>query len=223
MKTSICSLLLSLLTTAPAFAQSPAATPVRPVGQPVGTTGPSPAAPASPAPPPSTAPAPATTPARTAATSADYRLVPGDKLRIEVYKDPQLSQSVQIRPDGKITLPLANDVTAAGHTPAELRDAIVASLKTYMSNPTVTVMVVETVPPLIYVMGEVNSAGPQPLVGKMDMLQALAAAKGFRDFADTKNILIRRGSQVLKFNYQDAVKGNGSPVFLQPGDTIVVK
>jgi polysaccharide export outer membrane protein len=156
-------------------------------------------------------------------SSSDYRLVPGDKLRIEVYKDPQLSQSVQVRPDGKITLPLTNDVPAAGRTPNELRDAIVSSLKTYMSNPTVTVMVVETVPPLIYVMGEVNSAGPQPLVGKMDVMQALASAKGFRDFANTKNILIQRGSQVLTFNYNEAVKGKAAPIYLQPGDTIVVK
>jgi polysaccharide biosynthesis/export protein len=207
MKTLISCCFLFLLSTAAAAQTpaSPAPAPVAPVAQPVGTGG---------------APAPTT---RTASTSADYRLVPGDKLRVEVYKDPQLSQNVQIRPDGKITLPLANDVGAAGHTPTELRDAIVASLKTYMANPTVTVMVVETVPPVIYVMGEVNSAGPQSLHGRMDVLQALATAKGFRDFADTKNIVIRRGSQLLKFNYNDAIKGKGSPVFLQPGDTIVVK
>jgi len=193
-----------VLGTAAAFAQTPApATPAATV-QPVGTSGPS----ASP---------------RAATTSADYRLVPGDKLRIEVYKDPQLSQSVQVRPDGKITLPLANDITAAGHTPAELRDSIVSSLKTYMANPTVTVMVVETVAPMVYVMGEVNAAGPLPLNGKMDVLQALATAKGFKDFADTKNIVIRRGTQLIRFNYNEAVKGNGAPVFLQPGDTIVVK
>ena len=65
--------------------------------------------------------------------------------------------------------------------------------------------------------------GPQPLVGKMDVVQALAAAKGFRDFADTKNIVIRRGSQILTFNYNDAVKGKAAPIYLQPGDTIVVK
>ena len=233
MKTSIscsCSLLF-LLSTAPALAQTPSATPSRPASQPVGTSGttttppPAPSIPSTtPATPAPTAPVtPAPTATRTAATSADYRLVPGDKLRIEVYKDAQLSQNVQVRPDGKITLPLANDVTAAGHTPNELRDAIVSSLKAYMSNPTVTVMVVETVPPLIYVMGEVNGAGPQPLIGKMDVVQALAAAKGFRDFADTKNIVIRRGSQVLTFNYNDSVKGKGTPIYLQPGDTIVVK
>ena len=235
MKTSISCSLLFLLSTAPALAQTPSAPPARPASQPVGTSGapttPPPAAPTTPstpsttpATPATTAPAtPATAATRAAATSADYRLVPGDKLRIEVYKDPQLSQNVQVRPDGKITLPLANDVIAAGHTPTELRDAIVSSLKTYMSNPTVTVMVVETVPPLIYVMGEVNSAGPQPLVGKMDVMQALSAAKGFRDFANTKNILIRRGSEVLTFNYNDAVKGKAAALYLQPGDTIVVK
>ena len=165
---------------------------------------------------------PTTTPS-TAPVAADYRLVPGDKLRVEVYKDAQLSQSVQVRPDGKITLPLANDVHAAGRTPTELRDAIVGSLKTYMTNPTVTVMVVETVPPVIYVMGEVNAAGPQALVGRVDALQALATAKGFTDFANRKDITIRRGSQILKFNYNDAVKGKTAPVYLQPGDTIIVR
>ena len=236
MKTSIPFSLLFLLTTAAAMAQTPSTTPSRPASQPVGTSGTTTAPPPGPTTLPATPPLPPTTPSttntpaaptttasRTNANSSDYRLVPGDKLRIEVYKDPQLSQSVQVRPDGKITLPLANDVPAAGRTPTELRDAIVSSLKTYMSNPTVTVMVVETVPPLIYVMGEVNSAGPQPLVGKMDVMQALASAKGFRDFANTKNIRIQRGSQVLTFNYNDAVKGKAAPVYLQPGDTIVVK
>ena len=151
--------------------------------------------------------------------SSDYKLVPGDKLRVEVYKDAQLSQNVQVRPDGKITLPLANDVLAAGRTPSELRDAIVSSLKPYIANPTVTVMVVETVPPVIYVTGEVNSAGPQSLTGKVDVIQALATAKGLTDFANRKNILIRRGSQLIKFNYNDAMKGNAAPVYLQPGDT----
>jgi len=152
----------------------------------------------------------------------DYRLVPGDKLRVEVYKDTQLSQSVQIRPDGKITLPLANDVVAAGRTPLELRNAIVESLKPYVSNPTVTVIVVETTPAVIYVMGEVNSAGPQPLTRPVDVVQALAMAGGFRDFARTKNIMIRRGTEVIRFNYNDAVRGRTKPVLLQPGDTVIV-
>lgn len=174
----------------------------------------------SPARPAGSAAAPAA--AKAAPVAADYRLVPGDKLRIEVYKDAQVSQSVQVRPDGKITLPLANDVMAAGRTPTELRDAIAEALKSYIASPTVTVIVVETVPPVIYVMGEVNSSGPQPLIGKLDVVQALSAAGGFKDFANTKNIKIRRGTQILKFNYKDAIEGRAAPMLLQPGDTIIV-
>ena len=168
-----------------------------------------------------------TTGARSTAALPDYRLVSGDKLRIEVYKDDKLSQSLQVRPDGKITLPLVGDIAAAGRTSIELRDAIAASLKEYNTNPIVTVMVVETVPPLIYVMGEVNSAGPQPLKGDMTVLQALAAAGGFKDFANTKNIrVLRRGAAgvqtTLAFNYKDAIRGIAKPIVLQPGDTIIV-
>jgi polysaccharide biosynthesis/export protein len=205
MKTLLTSFSLSFLLS-PAHAAT-AQTPVPPVTQPAGPSG---------------AVADASSTAVKTPVGADYKLVPGDKLRVEVYKDAQLSQSVQVRPDGKITLPLANDVPAAGRTPTELRDAIVSSLKPYMANPTVTVMVVETVPPTIYVMGEVNANGPQPLVGKVDVLQALAMAKGLTDFANKKNITIRRGSQLLKFNYSDAVKGKGQALYLQPGDTIIV-
>jgi len=195
-----------LLSTTPAMAQTPA-----PASQPVGTTG----AAAS----ENGASATSVKPS----TSSDYKLVPGDKLRVEVYRDAQLSQSVQVRPDGKITLPLTNDVVAAGRTPTELRDAIVTSLKPFIANPTVTVMVVETVPPVFYVMGEVNAPGTLPLSGKVDVLQGLAMAKGFTDFANKSDIKIKRGSQVLTFNYKDAVKGKGTPVYLQPGDTIMVR
>src|SRR5512138_1507241 len=90
---------------------------------------------------------------------ADYHLGLGDKLRIEVYRDAQLSQSVQIRPDGKITLPLVGDLDANGRTPIELRDIITRQLKDYMTNPVVTVIVVETKAPVAYVMGEVNHPG----------------------------------------------------------------
>lgn len=154
--------------------------------------------------------------------TADYRLVPGDKLRIEVYRDTQLSQSVQVRPDGKITLPLAGDISAAGRTPLELRDAIAGSLTTYITNPTVTVIVVETEPPLVYVMGEVNNAGPYPIKGPLSVLQALAMAGGFKDFANTKNITIRRGTQTLKFDYKAALRGEGKTMYVQAGDTVIV-
>lgn len=161
-----------------------------------------------------------------AATVSDYRLVAGDKLRIEVYKDATLSQSLQVRPDGKITLPLIGDVIAAGATSSELRDRLTSALKEYNSNPVVTVIVVETVPPEFFVMGEVNTAGTYVLKGQVSVLQALAMAGGFKDFAKTKDIRIlrktRTGVETLKFNYKVAVKGEGPQIFLQPGDTIIV-
>jgi polysaccharide export outer membrane protein len=176
-----------------------------------------------------TAPAPA--PVGTAgATNTDYRLVAGDKLRIEVYKDTQLSQALQIRPDGKVTLPLVGDVLAAGRTSIELRDAISEALKEYIANPVVTVIVTETAPQLVYVQGEVNKPGALTLVnGRMSILQALAMAGGFTDFANKKDIRIIRktatGVQNLKFNYKDAIEEESKrePLQLLPGDTVIVK
>jgi polysaccharide export outer membrane protein len=160
------------------------------------------------------------------AATADYRIVPGDKLNIQVYKDAQLSQQLQVRPDGKITLPLVGDVRAEGRTSAELRDSLVESLKEYNNNPVVTVIVTETVPPVFYVMGEVNAPGTLPLKGQISMVQALAMAGGFKDFAKKKDIIIQRkgatGVTAIPFNYNDAIKGRGSMVFVQPGDTIIV-
>jgi len=166
--------------------------------------------------------------------AADYHLGLGDKLRIEVYRDAQLSQSVQIRPDGKITLPLIGDLDANGRTPIELRDVITTQLKDYMTNPMVTVIVVETKAPVAYVMGEVNHPGAVPLQDEqLTVLQALALAGGLKDFADTKNIHILRRStngaaksgkkieQTISFNYKDAIRGS-APIYLSPGDTVVV-
>ena len=168
------------------------------------------------------------TTAKTAAdTSPDYRLAPGDKLRIDIYKDQQLSQSLQIRPDGKITLPLAGDIVAAGRTSSELRDAVAAALKDYITNPVVTVIVVETTPQVVYVMGEVQKPGTLPLTnGRLSVVQALAMAGGFTDFANRKDIQILRrgasGTQKLRFNYKEAVE-DGRELLLQPGDTVIVR
>src|SRR5438132_11535631 len=145
----------------------------------------------------------------------EYRLGPGDKLRIEVYKDAQLSQSVQIRPDGKITLPLIGDIDATGRTPLELRDTITRQLKEYMNNPVITVIVVEATAATAYVMGEVNHPGAVTLqAGPLTVLQALAMAGGLKDFANLKNIRVLRrsltGVQTIAFNYKDAIRG-GTP------------
>ena len=188
------------------------------------TSTPSPTTPVS---TPTASPAPTTSSPRPApAATADYRIVPGDKLNIQVYKDAQLSQQLQVRPDGKITLPLVGDVRAEGRTSAELRDSLVESLKEYNNNPVVTVIVTETVPPVFYVMGEVNAPGTLPLKGQISMVQALAMAGGFKDFAKKKDIIIQRkgatGVTAVPFNYNEAIKGRGSMVYVQPGDTIIV-
>jgi polysaccharide biosynthesis/export protein len=157
----------------------------------------------------------------------EYRVGPGDKLRIEVYKDTQLSQSVQVRPDGKITLPLIGDMEATGRTPLELRDTIAKSLKEYITNPTVTVIVVEAVASQVYVMGEVTHPGSMQLHGPTTILQALAMAGGFKEFANTKDVRVLRpngttGMQTLRFNYKDVLNGDAKPFYLRAGDTVVV-
>jgi polysaccharide export outer membrane protein len=158
----------------------------------------------------------------------EYRLGPGDKLRIEVYKDVQLSQSVQVRPDGKITLPLIGDLDANNRTPIELRDTITTSLKEYVTNPTVTVIVVEALASKIYVMGEVTHPGTMDLHGPTTILQALAMAGGFKEFANTKDVKVLRpkgdrGSvETIRFNYKDVINGDARPFYLRSGDTVVV-
>jgi polysaccharide export outer membrane protein len=184
--------------------------------------------------PPQRSPSPATSTAA-AAPAADgttavpaYRISRGDKLRIEVYKDSYLSQSVQVRPDGRITLPLAGDLSAEGLTSIQLRDRISTMLKEYVENPVVTVIVVETVDPVVYVMGEVNNPGSVPIRGPLTVLQALAVTGGFKDFANPKDIrILRRGADgtsvaTIPFNYRDAIKPDAKVVYLQPGDTVVV-
>jgi polysaccharide export outer membrane protein len=156
----------------------------------------------------------------------EYRVAQGDKLRIEVYKDAQLSQNVQVRPDGKITLPLIGDVQADSKTPIQLRDLIASQLKTYMNNPVVTVIVVETRPAVAYVTGEVNHPGAVQIQDEqMTVLQALALAGGLKDFANEKDIkIIRKGAkrgEPLSFNYKEALRG-AAPVYIHPGDTVIV-
>jgi polysaccharide export outer membrane protein len=176
---------------------------------------------------PSGTPAASTRAPRGAAVSSDYRLVSGDKLRIEVYKDPQLSQQLQVRPDGKITLPLVGDLPAAGRTSLELRDAISTSLQEYIKSPVVTVIVVETVPQQIHVMGEVNAAGPQPLTGPLNILQALAAAGGFTEWANKKDVRVLRkngaNTTTIRVNYNDAIESGAQPLMLQAGDVVIVR
>jgi polysaccharide export outer membrane protein len=161
-------------------------------------------------------------------SAEEYRIGPGDKLRIEVYKDPQLSQSVQVRPDGKITLPLIGDMAATGRTPIELRDTIAKSLKEYITNPTVTVIVVEALASQVFVMGEVSHPGPVQIFGPTTIVQVLAMAGGFKEFANTKDVRVLRpngtGVQTMRFNYKEALNNDvAKPFFVRAGDTVIVR
>jgi polysaccharide biosynthesis/export protein len=172
------------------------------------------------------APSAAAGSAKAADVPPDYTLMTGDKLRVEVYRDEQLSQTLQIRPDGRITLPLVGDVMAAGKTSAELRDTLTEELGEFVRNPEVTVIVIETVPMNVYVIGEVRSPGAQPVKGETSILQVLAMAGGVTEWAKRKDIRVLRpsptGDTIIPFNYNDAVNGRGRMITVRPGDTIVV-
>jgi polysaccharide biosynthesis/export protein len=161
-----------------------------------------------------------------ATNDASYRIGPQDVLRIDVWKEAEISRSVPVRPDGKISLPLLNDVQAQGHTAMELANVITEGLKKYITNPQVTVSVTEINSRRVYVTGEVARPGAYPLLPNMTALQALTSGGGFTQFANTKKIYILRtesGKQTKKpFNYKEVVNGKSDDIPLQPGDTIVV-
>src|ERR1700722_1009341 len=165
--------------------------------------------------------------AKPVANSPDYVLGSDDQLHITVWKEADLTVTLPVRPDGKISLPLINDIQAAGLTPMELRDSITEKLKKYIADPRVTVVVTAMNSRRVFVSGEVVHTGAMPLLPNMTMLQALAAA-GFTQFANLKGIYVLRmenGKQVkLPFNYRQVIKGNHPEenIMLKPGDTVVV-
>jgi len=157
----------------------------------------------------------------------DYVIGADDTLHISVWKEPDLTETLPVRPDGKISMPLLNDITAAGLTPLQLRDTITDRLKKYIADPRVTVVVTGMNSRRIFVTGEVTHTGPMTLLPHMTVLQALAQA-GFTQFANPKAIYLLRNEkgkqQKLPFNYKEVVKGNHPEqnIELRPGDTIVV-
>jgi len=161
-------------------------------------------------------------------TDPSYKIGPQDVLRIDVWKEAEISRSVPVRPDGKISLPLLNDVQAEGLTAMELSNVITEGLKKYITNPQVTVSISEINSRRVYVTGEVTRPGAFPLLPNMTVLQALTSAGGFTQFARTKKIYVLRSESGRPakhpFNYNDVVKGNRQEdnIVLQPGDTIVV-
>jgi polysaccharide export outer membrane protein len=162
------------------------------------------------------------------ANDGEYKIGAQDVLRVDVWKEDQLTRIVPVRPDGKITLPLLNDVQAIGLTSMQLATVIADGLKKYITNPQVTVTVAEINSRRIYVTGEVTRPGAFPLLPNMTVLQALSGSGGFTQFARSKKIYILRtddGKQTkIPFNYNEVVGGKKPEqnIVLQPGDVIVV-
>jgi polysaccharide biosynthesis/export protein len=162
------------------------------------------------------------------AAEEEYKIGPQDVLRIDVWKEAELTRTVPVRPDGKISLPLLNDVQAAGLTPSQLSTVLTEGLKKFINAPQVTVTVSEINSRRVYVTGEVAHAGAFPLLPNMTVLQALSSSGGFTQFAKTKGIYVLRtedGKQVKHpFNYKEVLAGRNQEqnIALLPGDVIVV-
>lgn len=157
-----------------------------------------------------------------------YVIGPADVLNISVWKEPEITETVPVRPDGKISLPLLDDVQAAGLTPMQLGTAVTKRLRKYLTDPQVTVIVTEINSRRVYILGEVTRAGAYPLLPNMTVLQAISSAGGFTEFAKESKIYVLRmvnGKQAkFPFDYKAVVKGHKTAqnIALMPGDTVVV-
>jgi polysaccharide export outer membrane protein len=153
-----------------------------------------------------------------------YVIGAGDLLSVHVWKEPEISRKVTVRPDGKVSLPLIQDVQAEGLTPAQLVAALTEAFQVHLKDPEVAVVVEEVHSKKFHVLGEVARPGSFPLVAPTTILQAISAAGGFREFASTKKIQLIRGQKRYQFDYNAVVKGQKleQNVPLEPGDTIVV-
>jgi polysaccharide export outer membrane protein len=171
--------------------------------------------------------APVAIPALPTAAPVDpktYVIGPEDILAVRVWREPELSSAVQVRPDGKITLPLVGEMQAAGQTPEGLKSKIVEALQEYIIKPDVIVSLQSVQSRKYYITGEVNRPGTFPLVVPTTVLEALTNAGGFKEFANTKKITILRNGKIVKFNYNEVVKGKNMQqnVPIENGDYIVV-
>ena len=151
-----------------------------------------------------------------------------DLLSIVFWRDKDLSVEARVRPDGKISLPLLNDVQAAGLTPDQLRDALTKAAAKYVQEPNASVIVLEIHSRQVFITGNVAKPGSYPLNSDMNVLQLIAQAGGLLEYADAKNILVMRNDggkpQQFKFNYKDVSRGKHleQNIFLKPGDSVVV-
>jgi polysaccharide biosynthesis/export protein len=160
----------------------------------------------------------------------EYIIGPGDTIEVLVWRNEALSRSVIVRPDGKISLPLINDILAAGRTPMELKEEIARELKRYKEVPEVSVIVTETKSQVVYLLGQVVNPGPYPLSPKATVLQVIAQAGGFTPYADRNNIVVIRPAngktqeQRITVSYRSILAGRSTKgnIALHAGDTIIV-
>ena len=171
----------------------------------------------------------ASKPAAGVVPPAGYVIGPDDVLAIVFWREKDLSvDAAAVRPDGKITVPLVNDIQAAGITPDQLRQQIEAAASKYVADPSVTVVVKTINSRKVFITGQIAKPGQYPLTGPTTVMQLIALAGGLHEFADSKKILIMRtqGKQQIAtpFNYQDVLnrKNLQQNIELQPGDTIIV-
>lgn len=171
----------------------------------------------------------ATAAAEKGRSDESYVIGPNDVLSINVWKEPEVSRSVPVRSDGKISLPLVGELQAGGQTPRQLEQEITKKLQSYISEPEVTVIVTESKSQRINILGMVARPGAYLLSGSTTVLDAIAMAGGFKDFAKKKSIYVLRtgpdGTQKrLPFNYKEVIKGTNPEqnVKLLPGDTLVI-
>jgi polysaccharide biosynthesis/export protein len=157
-------------------------------------------------------------------TDNAYVIGAEDVLNISVWHEAELTRQLIVRPDGKVTLPLVGELTAAGLTLPQLGGAITEGLKKYINSPEVTVSVQAVNSKKYYIQGEVMRPGPYPLVVPTTVMEGLANASGFRDFANLRKITILRGTERLRFNYKEVRAGKHleQNILLQPGDQIIV-
>jgi polysaccharide biosynthesis/export protein len=175
----------------------------------------------------SPAPAALSASATSVVAATGYVIGPDDVLVVNVWKEPDLSRSVVVRPDGKITLPLLKDMDASGSTPEQLQSRIEKGLADYVSKPSVTVIVQEAKSHKFNILGAVQKPGTYILSGPMTVLDAIALAGGLREWAKAKSIYILRmapdGSRKrIPFDYKKVVKGAEQDAALEIRDTIVV-
>jgi polysaccharide export outer membrane protein len=159
---------------------------------------------------------------------SEYRLGPSDLLEVFVWKEPELSTTVPVRPDGNISLPLAGELRASGKTTAQLKDEITASLRQFITNPVVTVVVKEVNSSRVAVLGQVRKPDSYRVNHRVTIIEAIAMAGGFTDFAKRSRIIVLRngssGPHWFKLDFTRLIKNNGGEVFyLQPSDTVYVE